>query len=66
MPENEKARQIRCPECFSKDIDVHLLYDEDKDEYYCYNCCFTGSYEEVQKQIGDFVKRKYVIKRHFK
>ena len=33
MYENKTGRLIRCPECFAKDIDVFLLYDEKKDEY---------------------------------
>lgn len=65
MFENKTGRIIRCPECFSKDIDVFMLYDEEKDEFYCHKCCFSGSLEKVQKYTEQFVKGKYVIKRHF-
>lgn len=64
MFENKTGRLIRCPECFSKDIDVFLLYDDEQDEFYCYKCCFSGNLERVQKQTKDFIKRKYAIKRH--
>jgi len=65
MYENKTGRLIRCPECFAKDIDVFLLYDEKKDEFFCHKCCFSGSLEKVQEQTVKFVKSKYVIKRHF-
>lgn len=66
MFENKTGRLIRCPECFAKDIDVFLLYDEDADEFYCYKCCFHGALEKVQKQTESFIKQKYVIKRFLK
>lgn len=59
MFENKTGRLVRCPECFAKDIDVFLLYDEEEEEFYCYKCCFTGKVEEVEKQMKTFVETKY-------
>lgn len=64
MFENKTGRLIRCPECFAKDIDVSLLYDDEKDEFYCYKCCFCGNLEKINKQMSGFLKNKYVIKRY--
>ena len=66
MFENKTGRLIRCPECFAKDIDVFLLYDEDEDEFYCYKCCFHGTLEKVQRQTEAFVDKKYDIRRYLK
>jgi len=64
MFENKTGRLIRCPECFAKDIDVFLLYDEDDDEFYCYKCCFHGKLERVKEQTESFIKQKYTIRRY--
>ena len=37
----------RCPSCFARDIDMDMFFDEEKQEYYCLRCGFTGSEEEV-------------------
>ena len=37
----------RCPSCFMRDIDIDMLYDKEKEEYYCIRCQFTGAEEEV-------------------
>lgn len=65
MYQNKTGRIIRCPECFAKDIDVFLLYDDECDEFYCYKCCFSGSLEKVKQHTTDFIKKKYVVKRYF-
>lgn len=39
----------RCPSCFARDIDMDMFYDEEKKEYYCLRCGFTGSEEDVLK-----------------
>ena len=38
----------RCPLCFRRDIDMDMLFDKEKNEYYCLRCSFTGSETEVQ------------------
>ena len=37
----------RCPSCFARDIDMDMFYDEEKKEYYCLRCGFTGTEEDV-------------------
>lgn len=59
MLENPTGRIIRCPECFAKDIDVFLHYDETVNEFYCCKCCFTGSIERVNNNMEDFIAKKY-------
>ena len=40
---------FRCPSCFMRDIDIDMFYDEEKKEYYCLRCSFTGSLEDVMR-----------------
>lgn len=40
----------RCPACFMRDIDIDMFYDEEKRQYYCLRCCYTGSEEDVLKK----------------
>ena len=65
MIENKTGRLIRCPHCFAKDMDVFLLYDDEKDEFYCYKCCFCGDLKKVNEQMQTFLKNKYIVKRYF-
>ena len=48
----------RCPQCFSRDIDMDMFYDEEKKEYYCLRCGFTGNEERVL-QFNEQIKDKY-------
>ena len=32
-----------------RDIDIDMFYDEEKKEYYCLRCSFTGSLEDVMR-----------------
>ena len=51
MSQAKKGRlNYRCPQCFNRDIDMDLFFDEDKKEYYCLRCCFHGTEEEVLAQ----------------
>lgn len=38
---------FRCPSCFMRDIDIDMFYDEEKKEYYCLRCGFTGREGDV-------------------
>lgn len=59
MAQAKKGRlNYRCPQCFERDIDMDLFYDEEKKEYYCLRCCFHGSEEEVLK-LNEEAKHKY-------
>lgn len=40
---------FRCPSCFMRDIDIDMFYDEEKKQYYCLRCCFTGTEEDVNR-----------------
>lgn len=37
----------RCPVCFGKEMDIDMLYDREKDEYYCIKCPYVGKEAEV-------------------
>lgn len=50
MSQAKKGKlNYRCPSCFMRDIDIDMFYDEDKKEYYCLRCGFTGTEEDVLK-----------------
>lgn len=48
----------RCPLCFRRDIDMDMLFDREKDEYYCIRCSFTGTEAQVQA-VNAETKRRY-------
>jgi hypothetical protein len=52
----------RCPLCFRRDIDMDMLFDSEKNEYYCIRCSFTGTEEEVQVRNAE-TKRRYADRR---
>ena len=37
----------RCPSCFMRDIDIDMFFAEEKQEYYCLRCGFTGKEADV-------------------
>lgn len=38
---------FRCPSCFMRDIDIDMFFEEEKKEYYCLRCGFTGMEADV-------------------
>ena len=59
MAQSKKgALNYRCPQCFMRDIDIDMFYDEAKKEYYCIRCCFHGNEEKV-KEWNQMIKLKY-------
>ena len=38
----------RCPSCFMRDLDIDMLYDRGRGEYYCLRCQYTGTEEDVK------------------
>jgi len=36
-----------CPRCLMREIDMDMLYDQDKGEHYCLRCSFIGDEQEV-------------------
>ena len=48
MAQSGKGRlNYRCPSCFMRDLDLDMLYDKDKKEFYCIRCQYTGTEEDV-------------------
>lgn len=59
MAQGRKGRlNYRCPRCLMREIDMDMLYDRDKDEYYCLRCSFTGNEREVLRLNTEF-REKY-------
>jgi len=59
MAQAKKGKlNYRCPQCFMRDIDIDMFYDEDKKEYYCIRCCFHGDEAKVLKW-NDMIRLKY-------
>lgn len=48
----------RCPVCFTRDIDMDMFYDEEKEQYYCLRCGFIGSEKEVLER-NEKLKYRY-------
>lgn len=59
MAQGRKGKlNYRCPRCLMREIDMDLLYDQDKDEYYCLRCSFTGDEREIQR-LDTLIREKY-------
>lgn len=59
MSQAKKGKlNYRCPQCFARDLDMDLFYDEQKDEYYCLRCCFTGNEQKIL-ELNEENKKKY-------
>lgn len=41
-----------------RDIDMDMFYDEEKAQYYCLRCAFTGSEEDV-RALNERAKYRY-------
>lgn len=49
---------FRCPSCFMRDIDIDMFFDEEKREYYCLRCSFSGNEEKVL-QLNEMARFRY-------
>lgn len=59
MAQSKKGRlNYRCPQCFMRDIDIDMFYDEEKGEYYCLRCCYHGDEKKVL-EWNEMIKLKY-------
>lgn len=59
MAQSKKGRlNYRCPNCFKRDLDMDMFYDEAKGLYYCIRCCYQADEATVLKDNED-IKRKY-------
>ncbi len=48
MAQGRKGKlNYRCPRCLMREIDMDMLYEQDRDEYYCLRYSFTGNEEEI-------------------
>ena len=60
MAQGRKGKlNYRCPRCLMREIDMDMLYDEDKKEYYCIRCSFVGDEHEVLRLNAQF-REKYL------
>ena len=48
----------RCPACFVRDIDIDMFFDEEKKEYYCLRCGFSGKEEDVLR-LNETARYRY-------
>jgi Zn ribbon nucleic-acid-binding protein len=54
---------MRCPVCFSRDIDVLMKLDK-SNHYSCLKCSYKGNIEEVRQAYKDIQKKyKFIDKR---
>ena len=59
MAQSKKGKlNFRCPSCFMRDIDIDMFYDEEKKEYYCLRCSFSGN-EEIVLRLNDMARYRY-------
>ncbi len=59
MAQGRKGRlNYRCPRCLMREIDMDMLYDRERNEYYCLRCSFTGDEHEVLRVYAQF-REKY-------
>lgn len=50
MAQSTKGKlNYRCPSCFTRDLDIDMFYDEEKEQYYCLRCQFFGTEQDVLK-----------------
>ena len=55
MAQGRKGKlNYRCPRCMMREIDMDMLYDKDRDEYYCLRCSFTGGEAEILRLHAQF------------
>lgn len=59
MAQGRKGKlNYRCPRCLMREIDMDMLYDAEKAEYYCLRCSFFGDEAEVLRLNTQF-REKY-------
>lgn len=59
MAQSTKGKlNFRCPSCFMRDIDMDMFFDEDKKEYYCLRCSFTGTEADVLR-LNEMARFRY-------
>jgi late competence protein required for DNA uptake (superfamily II DNA/RNA helicase) len=62
MAQGRKGKlNYRCPRCLTREIDMDMLFDTAKGEYYCLRCSFVGDEAEVQRLNAEF-RSKYTLR----
>jgi predicted RNA-binding Zn-ribbon protein involved in translation (DUF1610 family) len=60
MAQGRKGKlNFRCPRCLMREIDMDMLFDADRQEYYCLRCSFVGPEQEVRRLDAEF-RAKYL------
>ena len=60
MAQGRKGKlNYRCPRCLMREIDMDMLYDSGKGEYYCLRCSFVGHESDVLRLNAQF-RAKYL------
>lgn len=60
MAQGRKGKlNFRCPRCLMREIDMDMLFDSAKQEYYCLRCSFVGDEAEVLRVNAEF-RSKYL------
>ena len=60
MAQGRKGKlNFRCPRCLMREIDMDMLFDSDKGEYYRQRCSFVGPEAEVLRLNKEF-RAKYL------
>jgi hypothetical protein len=54
----------RCPVCFDREWDMDMLWDKERNEYYCHRCAYVGQeadilarYQHTKTKYRDRLKR---------
>ena len=59
MAQGRKGKlNFRCPRCLMREIDMDMLFDSERAEYYCLRCSFVGDEGEVLRLNAQF-REKY-------
>jgi hypothetical protein len=60
MAQGRKGKlNYRCPRCLMREIDMDMLFDSTRQEYYCLRCSFVGNEAEVSRLNAQF-REKYL------
>lgn len=60
MAQGRKGKlNYRCPRCLMREIDMDMLYDSERNEFYCLRCSFIGGEIEVLRLNAQF-REKYL------
>lgn len=59
MSQGRKGKvNYRCPVCFDREWDIDMLFDKEKNEYYCLRCNYVGNEEDILARY-QHAKTKY-------